>query len=270
MLNDFSNHEIEGVVRRALAGDRRAARALFVAIERDHGAHRISTIATLARIDEPALWTSLLAFLAGGGWQGIPIPPPSYAVARDLQRVFVEPFGQPLLGRHRVVCEGLNSPSARIRALAATLAVKQHNEGAAPYLVALLSDIHPDVRIAASHALQAMPDPESIEPLTNNMFAPDLGVRAAAADALRAIGPAALPAVLRHLIQDRLTPAFRQAAVRALPYLAAGADPADVNDLIESLRGTAAGAAVPVKADHLLQWCRSSSANARSLDAIAG
>lgn len=254
MAAALPEEQIEGLVQRAVDGDRAAAHELFGALWRDHLSHDDRIARTLARLDHPAFWELLLPFMAGEGWQGQHLPIREFGLVHDLQRLFIQPYGQPLARRQAAVRTALEARSSHLRATAATVAAKQRSRAALPALEELLRDPYPEVRIAAAHALAAMPDADAIDALLSNMGERDFGVRLSAAEALRAVGRPALPVLLHHLIEHRLSPAFREAAVHALPQLTLGADTADVNALLNALRGTASGVAVPVAADKLLCW----------------
>lgn len=254
MDETFTIDQIEGLVNNATAGDRHAARRLFAAIGHEHYRHQDAILETLARLDSAALWEQLLLFLSGQGWHGHRMPTPHFGIATELYRLFVQSFGQPLTLRQRAVCTALDHRLPVVRALASTLAGRQRNVACVPRLSELLHDAYPEVRIAAAHALTTMPNAANIPTLLQNMEDRDFGVRWASVEALCAVGRPALAPLLHYLIENRLSPAFRETAAHAVPVLALGAEANDINALMNALHGTAAGAAVPVAADRLLCW----------------
>lgn len=257
-----AEERIEGIARRAVSGDRHAARELLAAVGADHAAQRDDSLREIARLDDPELWKLLLWYLAGEGWHGQHMPLPQFGVVHDLHHGFIRPYDQPFTHRLAVLRATLHERSARLRSLAAATLGRLHDRASILALVDLLRDPYPEVRIAAAHALQSMPDASGIEDLLNNMAERDFGVRWAAADALRAIGQPALEPLLHELVAHRVTPAFRETAAHVIPPLALTADPVYVNALVDALQRPAAGATVPVAADRLLQWYRRQAAAA--------
>lgn len=254
MDSTITTDQIEGLVNNATAGDRHAARRLFAAIGHEHYRHQDAVLETLARLDNAAFWDELVLFLGGQGWHGQRMPTPHFGIAHELYRLFVQAFGQPLTLRQRAVRTALDHRLPVVRALACTLAGRQRSAACVPRLGELLNDAHPEVRIAAAHALTSMPDAANIATLLRNMDDRDFGVRWASVEALCALGRPALAPLLHCLIENRLSPAFRETAAHAIPVLALGADSSAINALMNALHGTAAGAAVPVAADRLLCW----------------
>lgn len=243
---------VQEAVRGGLANTPEDFQALLARIKRDHDTHQRETLTGLAGLDDPQLWRELLGFLATNTWRGQHMPLARTGITHDIHRLFVQAFGQPLHSRRVAIREAMQQPSARLRALAATLAAEQHDREAVPAAIALLSDSHPEVRIAAAHVIQAVPDPAAIDGLLHNMEERDYGVRSSAVAALRAIGQPALQALLRRLIDRPCGIDFRMAAGHVLHWLAVGADPAAVRDLADALHNSASGVTVPVAADRLL------------------
>jgi hypothetical protein len=251
---------VEELVRGALAGDLDAVHALLAQVKRDHDTHQTETLAALARLDEPVLWQDLLGYMAWNTWRGQHMPLGRSGIAHDLHRLFVQSFGQPQEHRRAAVRAALHQPSARLRALAATLAAELRDREAVPAAIALLDDPHPEIRIAAAHVLQAVPDPAAVDALLRNMEERDYGVRSSAVAAMRAIGRPALVALLRRLIDRPCSSDFKIAAGHALHWLAVGADPGAVAALAHALQSPASGVTVPVAADRVLQSCGRQSA----------
>jgi hypothetical protein len=88
---------------------------------------------------------------------------------------------------------------------AAALRLAEMKEGGAEALwdlVELLRDDHPRVRTAATRALGVIRDPRATDPLLAALADPDRSVRLWAWKALRALGDAALPAIVDALTRD--------------------------------------------------------------------
>lgn len=236
----------------ALAGNPEDVHAFLARIKRDHDAHRLDTLTSLARLDDPQLWRDLLGYLASNTWRGQHMPIARTGITHDIHRVFVQPFGQSLQNRRAAIREAMQQSSARLRALGATMAAELRDREAVPAAIALLGDPHPEVRIAAARVIQAVPDPAAVDGLLHNMEVRDYGVRSSAVSAMRAIGRPALQALLRRLIDRPCSSDLKMAAGHALHWLAIGADPAAVRALAEALHSSASGVTVPVAANHLL------------------
>lgn len=249
-------NDVAALGRRALTGALEAVHALLAQVAREHDAHQTDALATLARLDEPVLWNDFLGYLAGNTWRGQHMPIARSGVTLDLRRLFVQSFGQPMQRRRTAVREALQQPSARLRALAASLAAEVRDREALPTALALLSDPHPEVRIAAARVIQAVPDVTAVDALLRNMEERDYGVRSSAVAAMRAIGRPALLALLRRLIERPCGSDFKIAVSHALHWLAVGADPTAIAALVAALRSPASGVAVPVAADRILHWYR--------------
>jgi hypothetical protein len=247
---------VEELAERALAGEMGAIHTLLAQVKRDHDAHQPATLAALARLDEPVFWHDLLSYLATNTWRGHHMPAVGAGIAHDFHQLFVQPFGQSRQHRRAAVRAALLQPPARRRVLAATLAAELYDREAVPAAVTLLSDLHPEVRIAAARIIQAVPDPSAVDALLQNMDECDYGVRSSAVAAMRAIGRPALLALLHRLLERPCGGDFRVAVGHALHWLAVGVDPVAVSALAEALRSSASGVAVPVAADRILQWLR--------------
>jgi hypothetical protein len=244
-----SSREAERV---ALAGAPEDFQALLARIKRDHDTHQLETLTNLARLDDPQLWRDLLGYLATNTWRGQHMPISRTGITHDIHRLFVQPFGHPTHNRRVAIRQAMHQPSARWRALAATMAAELRDREAVPMAIALLRDPHPEVRIAAARVIQAVPDPAAVDALLHNMEERDYGVRSSAVSAMRAIGRPALQALLRRLIDRPCGSDLKMAAGHALHWLAVGADPMAVRALAEALHSPASGVTVPVAADRLL------------------
>lgn len=254
MTPQDAERALDQAVQRAERGDRQALRQLVAALDGPPDRQQ-AVLPRLASLEGPLFWQDLLAYLAGDGWQILPLAPPTVSARHALQRLFVESFGRPFTPRRAALRAALGAAAPPVRALAATLLGKRGDRTALPPLIGLLADPAPAVQAAAAHALRAMPDPWAVDALLVAMAADDLGVRLAAADALGAVGRPALPALLRRLMRQPTRGAVRDAAAHVLPHLAGGVAPPEVAALEAALHGPAADLAVPVAAARLLRWC---------------
>ena len=113
----------------------------------------------------------------------------------------------------------------------------QHNHvEAVMYLITAAADPHPDVRVIALHALGQTRAPEAVVPLLFALSDPSAFLARIASDALMAIGPAAVPGLLRALANDAQA-AVRVNAARALAHLA---DPSSIPALFRALNDESA------------------------------
>jgi len=228
----------EALVDLAAQGNASAAAELLRKLFQGGFREQLAFSNQIVSTDKVALWESLLEFLVCGTWQGRPLEviPSVPGCPRELKPLLQSLFlarrdSQAEVAREEALRNGLRSPDPNIRRVAADILGERKSKRAVDELVRHLSDPHPRVRLHSARALRRIGDPASISPLIKCLGHRDEILSGEAADALGAIGPAAVPSLLQALKSKDSW--VRWLATRALSHIS---DERAIDPLITALK----------------------------------
>jgi len=228
----------EVLVDLAAEGNAAAATELLRKLSQENFREQLAYRNLIISTNKVAFWEGLLEFVVAGTWRGQPLEvvPSVSGCPRTLKPLLQSLFlakrdGGADSARDEALLNSLRSSNPDIRRVAAGTLGERKSRRAIDELARHLTDPHPRVRLHAARALKRIADPTAVEPLIRCLSHEDEILSGEAADALGAIGPAAVPPLLQ-VLQSR-DGWLRWLATRALSHIG---DERAIDSLITALK----------------------------------
>lgn len=216
--------KLADLISRAARGDAAAGEAVLIMLASSRPELQLATLRALHRVTDIAFWGHMLEYLATGCWEGAVVQgaPSGSQLQQTLQpkirALFLAASGDEPSGRAReeALLRGVAGPDVQISRVAIDLAGVSGSSRAAEPLVAALRDTRERVQLQAVRALGRLGDARAVPALIEALRSEDELLAALAKDALVAIGPSAVPELIRVLDDAQASDQVHWMAARAL------------------------------------------------------